>query len=545
MLRVNERILRWSESDIGVMTDIIGEEEAVKGRCPLVASILKIAQHRGRKLDTSAQRVLDGQDRKVREMRALTTASRLGTAHAPLDISPLGDRAWVHQRDDLQFIRESNVPAILLAHDVGVGKTLSALMATTFLWQTKRNLVITRNFAKDQWKEAIQRWIPKDQRGKIVIVRGTIPDQRRRIERDAQWTIAHWESLVNSPKVYRSQDWGTIIADEAHLIGNKDTYRSTLIAKLPSQRRMALTAHPYSNHPGELWPILRFLYPHLYRSYWRFFYQHVSAQAMAFGGFHINGPKRPKLLKWELAPFTLKRTKKEVWPHLPALTKKRVTIELPSGYAKEYERLKKQFFVELEGYGDDNVVIPVINDLARLTRVRQYLIDPGLIKGGKPSLKYPVVHELLMDAGCPGVVFTNFRQAALRCGEYLRKKKLRVGYIYGGMKTADVTRVRKDFTRGRLDSLNVVAQAGDTALNIGGFGLVIHLDLPWNPRGYEQATGRVDRPDDVTGKMVPTTANRIIVKDSYEARLEQKLIKKDRDFGKVFTVGQLKALFTD
>jgi hypothetical protein len=80
-------------------------------------------------------------------------------------------------------------------------------------------------------------------------------------------------------------------------------------------------------------------------------------------------------------------------------------------------------------------------------------------------------------------------------------------------------------------------------LNLGKWGNVLHLDLPWTARDFEQTEGRVDRPEEGTGKMIPTTSYRVIVSDSYEGRMEEKLEKKHGMFADVFTVADLKKLF--
>jgi SNF2 family DNA or RNA helicase len=90
-----------------------------------------------------------------------------------------------------------------------------------------------------------------------------------------------------------------------------------------------------------------------------------------------------------------------------------------------------------------------------------------------------------------------------------------------------------------------VTSLGSVALNLGKYGLVMHLDLPWTPKDVEQSEGRVDRPNEKTGKSVPTTAYRIIVADSYEQRLERKLDARHADFKSVFTHHDLEDLFGD
>lgn len=104
-------------------------------------------------------------------------------------------------------------------------------------------------------------------------------------------------------------------------------------------------------------------------------------------------------------------------------------------------------------------------------------------------------------------------------------------------------KIKRNFLRGKYQAVIIMIQVGGTALNFGKYGYVIGLDFPWNPKDLEQPEGRVDRPEEGTGKMVPTTADWLCVKDSYEERMMQRILDKRTDFAKVFTVSGAKELF--
>jgi SNF2 family DNA or RNA helicase len=271
---------------------------------------------------------------------------------------------------------------------------------------------------------------------------------------------------------------------------------------------------------------------------------HVRATPKPFGGFEIEGAKRPKLLAWEIAPFTLSRTKQEVFKNLPRISSQRSTVRLSDKGYREYAKLRKQMFVELDALDGGTKVLPIINNLSRTTRIRQYVIDPGLLGAREKSVKYEQALELLDMIDAPTVIFTEFKQALLGLSAFLRKKNksLRVDHIHGGMQKK-ISEKKRRFLNGDTDALIVVAKAGDTALNLGGYGYLIHLDLPFTPRDYEQRQGRVDRPREHTGELVPTTEYRIIAKDTYEERMEARLVKRHATFQGVFTVKDLRELF--
>jgi SNF2 family DNA or RNA helicase len=523
------------------MERILGAEAATTQSAPYLPALMRAADRGGLRLHESVREMLEREQLLRRHAKILKTLE---------DVQPvfkLEARAFAHQRTAFHFIREMHrrgVHHILEADDTGVGKTLVFLLWSHLYIRSTRTLIITKNIAKDQWADAIHDFLGKQ---RVTIVDGTMQEQREQILRTTQgFVIGHWESLgTEVSSAYLKRPWGCIGLDEAHQIGNRDARRSHTAFRLRADARMAMTAHPYSNHPGELFSILRFLYPDRYRSYWRFFHMHVRAVPKAFGGFEIQGPRRPKLLRWELAPFTLQRTKPEVYKNLPPITRMRRTVSLTTTGAREYERLRKQVFAELDGLDGETKLLPIINDLVRVTRLRQYLIDPGLVGAREPSVKYPAILDIMDEVGEPLVVFTSFKQAALRLDTFLRKKqrKLRTAHVNGDVSRVKRGAAKKNFLAGNLDVLLVVTEAGQEALNLGGYGYVAHLDLPWTPRALEQSEGRVDRPEEGTGRLVPTTAFRVIVKNSYEEKLEQRLNRKHRGFTQVFTARTLRELF--
>src|SRR5690606_27845386 len=220
-------------------------------------------------------------------------------------------------------------------------------------------------------------------------------------------------------------------------------------------------------------------------------------------------------------------------------------VELTPKARAEYNRLRKEFFVELESVDpDESNVLAIPSILARVTRLRQYLIDPGLLGSKVKSPKYPEVLALINELDGPPVIFTMSREAAEALGSFLQDAGLRTGAIHGKVSERDRDHAQRRFLKGELDALIVSTQAGGTALNLGKYGYVIFLDLPWTAMELEQAESRVDRPEEGTGRLVPTTSFRIIVSDSYEEKQEKILETKKSMFDEVFSAGQLKALFS-
>jgi SNF2 family DNA or RNA helicase len=553
MIKLIRGRLRWQEEDVVAMTKIIGPMAASRGQIAVIDSVLKAADSKGVQISGLLRKRLE----KAFDERTETNAIRRLKDIEPHEYYPpaVTARMFGHQRVALQFMSPRR-NAYLLADQPGVGKTPVAIAwaeqrmiheHSIRLFDQRystpsnnpRALIIAPNSAKRQWAREIERWSSMD--WPITIVDGTIKQQIEQVQRDG-WIVAHWEALVNARAGILERAFDVSVLDEAHAIRNRDTKRAENAFLLQAPHRLALTGHPWVNSPDEFWSILHYLYPNQYTAYWTFFSMHVEATPKLFGDFEIEGARKPKLLRWELEPFALRRLKRKVWRSLPAILREPRYIDLPPKYRKEYKEIQKQFFAKLKSVSGERILaIPSV--LARITRMRQYLVDPALLGGSLPSLKYPIVLEILEELDRPTVIFTSFKQAAKKLAAFLRENGRTVGLVHGDISTTDRDKVQRRFLAGKIDAAIIVTQAGGESLNYGKYGYVIFLDLPWSYSAMEQAEGRVDRPEEGTGRMVPTTAYRITVRDTFEAKEEAKIEKKRFMFDEVWSPDQLMDYF--
>lgn len=584
MLKIRGERIRWGEGDILTMARILGPQFGTKQQAPIQHSILKQADKLGLLLSKKAKRELSEALEFHREMKELKDRVRDDADYsAHPHFWHHFDGFWKHQRADLDYIRQSGLRSFLVAHEPTVGKTNVAIGLVRmlnilagghyplgFMRPTpsfvRRVLVICRNRAKEQWAREIVRWggsktIDEKNTGRgwytphVQIIDGTIPQQIQQIVHPLDkhsshvhtvWVIAHWEALVHARIGFMQRRWDMVIADEAHQAQNRKAQRSETLFEIPTIWKLALTGSAYDGQDvGTMFSILHWLWPDIYPSYWRFIAQHAHVTPLPFGGFEVGAARKPKLLRWEIAPFTLRRTIAEVRPDLPPIRRVRVTTRLSPRYVKEFKILKKQFFAELEAEFGSKKTVVIPNAMARTTRLRQWLIDPGLLGGSLPSLKYPEILDLQRELNAPLIVFTMFRQAGIRLNAFLAKHKKSTGLISGekGRPKGANDRDQRRFMRGDLDVLSVVIQAGGESLNLGKYGFGASLDFPWRVRDWAQLEGRFNRPEEGTGITVPATIWRLVTSGTYEEKMEARLGEGHKNYGKVFTLNDLRELF--
>lgn len=547
MIRLQDDGITWEPEDVRLMAKIVGAEFAVipvkrlKGWAPPVMSILKLAKAKGLPMSERAEHALVAAEvryAKVAAMKKWMDATLHGP-EGPVDRhdDPCARRYFKHQRADLAMLYQLHLIGTLVASEAGVGKTILGIRYPEHL-QAKRNMLIVPNTAKEQWASEIGRW--STAKLPIVIVEGTAKRQIQQIsETDEGWVIGHWESLVHARAGWLKRPWDIAILDELQNIQNRKAQRTMTVHRLKAEYRMAIGAHPYANGVHELFPVLKFLYPDLYPSFWRWAHMHIQIEEGAFGGLDLRTPKRPNLLNWEIGAFTIRRLWKDVWKNLPPITRVRCTAHLTAKGEAEYKQLRRKFFAELKAFGGQKKILAIPSVLARITRMRQYLVDPGILGAKQASVKYPIVYDLIKELdGRPPVIFTMWRESAFRLKTYLEKHKLKIGIIVGGLGGRKISRIKKRFLVGEYDAVIIMVRVGGTALNFGKYGTIVYLDHPWNQRDVEQTEGRVRRPEEGTGKIVPATSYHIIVANSYEEHMLASRTDKHEDFSKVFSVAE-------
>src|SRR5690606_29869823 len=165
------------------------------------------------------------------------------------------------------------------------------------------------------------------------------------------------------------------------------------------------------------------------------------------------------------------RTKRQVRRNLPAVTEIPRYLNLPSGHSREYKQIQKLFFAELKTR-KGNRILAIPSVLARVTRMRQYLLDPEILGGKKKSIKYPEVLSIMEEMDGPPVIFTTYKQAAERLQSFLKKNGKETRLIAGGIDVKKRERIRKNFLKGKYDAV-IMTSAGTESLNFGKYGYMI------------------------------------------------------------------------
>ena len=259
---------------------------------------------------------------------------------------------------------------------------------------------------------------------------------------------------------------------------------------ISAKRKIALTGTPLENDILDLWTIFRWLMPNL------------LPDKTAFAEMYAQDPKAAvEKIRRQIAPFCLRRLKKDVDSQLPEKIYSDLLCPLSPLQKSEYEkylRLAKADLAESMAGKNPQSRMGV---LALLTRLRQACCDasllPGvncpLFDGGKISALTDKLLELYLGQK-KVLVFSQFTSFLRRIKAAVKTKvpQMEIYELTGS--TRDRVLPVKSFQETKNSALILVSlKAGGTGITLTEADYVFFMDPWWNPAVEEQAIDRVHR----------------------------------------------------
>lgn len=424
----------------------------------------------------------------------------------------------------------------LLADEMGLGKTLQVVC---LLKQKpaagKLHLIVCPASVVPVWQSEFNRWFPGTE---LEVLRsgnnfGDKPEP-------AIW-LASYTQLRRHKHLLGEARFGYVVLDEAQSVKNPDAKVSQACFAVTAERRLALTGTPLENKQQDLWSIFRFLMPGL------------------LGGrkaFQENLEKEPELflprLNKQIAPFVLRRTKKEVAKELPEKIETELLCPMTEAQRKEYARLTSEGIRNLGNDIEEIVRDKNFNLLSLLTRLRQVACDPGLTPWGKhpfeDSGKINTLLERLNDVlgnGHKVVVFSQFVSFLDRIRKALKKHL--PDYPVQELRGSTTNRAKPvaEFQEKPGPGIILVSlKAGGTGITLHAADYVFLMDPWWNPAVEDQAIDRVHR----IGQDKTVFVYRLVTQGTIEERImELKASKRDlfdQVIGNLTRMTDFKSYFT-
>lgn len=402
----------------------------------------------------------------------------------------------------------------ILADDMGLGKTLQMI---TYLQSIKHgtHLVVCPASLVYNWEAEFQHFAPEM---KICTVVGNVDEREALLE---EWfhydvLITSYDLLKRDIEFYQGKLFRCQIIDEAQYIKNPTTQAAKAVKAIESRNRFALTGTPIENRLSELWSIFDYLMPgYLFR--YKYFKENFEEKIVDGA---IDEKKALERLHKMVAPFLLRRLKKDVLKDLPEKIEEVIYTKLDQEQDKLYKATEKNIVMNLEKKSKSEVKEDKLQILAELTKLRQICCDPRLLydEFSGDSAKLDTCMEVLENAiegGHRILLFSQFTSMLDMIAAELKKRKISYYMLTGSTSKAKRRDLVEKFQQGKAEVFLISLKAGGTGLNLTAADMVIHYDPWWNIAAQNQATDRTHR----IGQENNVTVVKLIAKNTIEERI--------------------------
>lgn len=425
-----------------------------------------------------------------------------------------------------------------IADEMGLGKTLQTI---SFLGWLKFDagidgpfLVVVPLSVLSNWCVEFKRFLPQM---RVLKLHSADVEERENLKRSlCQDLLSCWDVVVTTYDMAKNPEmkhalissvyWRVVVLDEGHVVRNENTIISGVVRRMHFEHAILLTGTPLQNNLHELWSLLNFLHPDIFRSAERF-----------DACFNITNSQRiidkNMLLKVHsmLKPFMLRRIKADVEKTVPPKVEKKVLCPLTPTQIYWYKKfllkdssLLIQFEFEnaasaekaLNGAdtSEENVPPTQKSRWRRLQmlfmQLRKVCNHPFLIEDADPhpdytdlsiihaSGKLQVLDRLLMKLKLNGhrvVIFSQFTSILDILSDYLELRGFNFCRLDGSTNRVQRQISINSFNASKspLFAFLLSTRAGGLGVNLQTADTVILYDSDWNPQQDLQAMARVHR----------------------------------------------------
>lgn len=431
----------------------------------------------------------------------------------------------------------------ILADDMGLGKTIQVL---TYLLHKKEksnqapSLIIAPTSLIYNWGHEIEKFAPTLT---YKIIEGSKLDRDQMIEdSEVDVLITSYALIRRDQEIYQEQSYNTIILDEAQHIKNAGSIGAKAVKTLKSKHKFALTGTPIENHLGEFWSIFDFVLPDLLgtQHYFKNYFEKPIVQD--------GDEERTEHFSNLIAPFVLRRLKKEVLNELPDKIESIQRVKMTEEQSKLYAAVVSSIREDLQ---NADFKRERMKFLAGLTRLRQICSHPSSYidnyEGGSGKIDALLeILEELQSGGHRTLIFSQFTSV-------LQLIRDEIGddcyYLDGKTPAKERARLVKEFNEGTEKVFLISLKAGGTGLNLTGADTVIHVDPWWNPAVEDQASDRAYRIGQLKDvhviKLITahTVEEKIIKLQERKKALIDRVIKPGETFVHQMTEEEIRDLF--
>lgn len=451
----------------------------------------------------------------------------------------------------------------ILADEMGLGKTIQTISLVTYLIERKQQqgpyLVIVPLSTLTNWNLEFEKWAPSVSR---IVYKGPPNARKQQQEKIRQGTfqvlLTTYEYIIKDRPILSKIKWFHMIIDEGHRMKNSNSKLSATISQYYSTRfRLILTGTPLQNNLSELWAMLNFVLPNIFKSV-KTFDEWFNTPFANTGGqdkMELNEEEQILVIRRlhkVLRPFLLRRLKKDVEKDLPDKTEKVIKCKFSALQTRLYKQMvTHQKIAVSDGKGGKTGVRGLSNMIMQLRKLCNHPFVFDEVENQMNPLntsndllwrtagKFELLDRVLPKYKATGHrVLMFFQMTAIMdiMEDFLRFRGIMYLRLDGTTKSEDRSDLLKTFNAPDSPYFMFLlsTRAGGLGLNLQTADTVIIYDSDWNPHQDLQAQDRAHR----IGQKNEVRILRLISSNSVEEKiLDRARYKLDLD-GKVIQAGR-------
>ena len=403
-----------------------------------------------------------------------------------------------------------------LADDMGLGKTLQTLTLLQYIYKPSApkqpaTLIVVPTSLLHNWRREAKRFTALS----MTEYNNTVAIDKKRPEKffgRFHLIFTTYGMMKNNIDILRSYRFKYVVLDESQNITNSDSLNFRSAIQLQSNHRLVLTGTPIENSLKDLWAQFHFIQPDL-----------LGAESAFQKQFIIpirQGNARVETqLQQLIAPFILRRSKKEVAPELPELTEETIYCDMTGEQNTCYEQEKNSLRNILLQHTQSTDRLHSFSVLNGILRLRQLSCHPQLIfpdytgTSGKAT-QIIETFDTLQSEGHKVLIFSSFVKHLELLAEAFQERGWKYALLTGS--TSNRSSEIAHFTDQKdVQAFLISLKAGGVGLNLTQADYVFIIDPWWNPAAESQAIARAHR----IGQDKQVIAYRFITQNSIEEKI--------------------------
>ncbi|XP_045509584.1 ATP-dependent helicase brm-like isoform X1 [Colias croceus] len=439
----------------------------------------------------------------------------------------------------------------ILADEMGLGKTIQTIALVTYLMEKKKVngpfLIIVPLSTLSNWVLEFEKWAPTVQ---VVSYKGS-PQSRRLVQtqmRSAKFNVllTTYEYVIKDKAVLAKLHWKYMIIDEGHRMKNHHCKLTQVLnTHYVAPHRLLLTGTPLQNKLPELWALLNFLLPSIFKSCSTFEQWFNAPFATTGEKVELNEEETILIIRRlhkVLRPFLLRRLKKEVESQLPDKVEYIIKCDMSGLQRVLYKHMQSKGVLLTDGSekgnkgkGGAKALMNTIVQLRKLCNhpfmfphIEEKFCDHvgsgGTVVSGpdlyRASGKFELLDRILPKLKRSGhrvLVFCQMTQCMTIIEDYLSWRAFQYLRLDGMTKAEDRGELLKKFNDVGSEYFIFLlsTRAGGLGLNLQSADTVIIFDSDWNPHQDLQAQDRAHR----IGQRNEVRVLRLMTVNSVEERI--------------------------